>query len=102
MLNIIMTFRGGEGVVTDMTLIFMYAQTNFFGENVTLRRRETRFQLNAIMTLSVQKSGDVHLPMELCDVILQTNRARCALNMEILDLLNEESITGASSGRASM
>ena len=27
------------------------------------------------------------LPMELCDVILRTNRVRCALNMEILDLL---------------
>ena len=25
--------------------------------------------------------------MELCDVILRTNRVRCALNMEILDLL---------------
>ena len=33
--------------------------------------------------------------MELCDVILRTNRVRCALNMEILDLLNEESISGA-------
>ena len=35
--------------------------------------------------------------MELCDrncVILQTNRARCTLNMEIVDLLNEESISG--------
>ena len=30
--------------------------------------------------------------MELCDVILQTNRVRCTLNMEILDLLNEESV----------
>ena len=28
--------------------------------------------------------------MELYDVILRTNRVRCALNMEILDLLNEE------------
>ena len=27
--------------------------------------------------------------MELCDVILRTNRVRCALNMELLDLLNE-------------
>ena len=33
--------------------------------------------------------------MELCDVILRTNRVRCALNMEILDLLNEESVSGA-------
>ena len=31
--------------------------------------------------------------MELCDVILRTNRVRCALNMEILDLLNEESVS---------
>ena len=35
--------------------------------------------------------------MELCDVILQTNRVRCALNMEILDLLNDESVSGARS-----
>ena len=35
--------------------------------------------------------------MELCDVILRTNRVRCALNMEILDLLNEESVSGARS-----
>ena len=43
--------------------------------------------------------------MELYDrncVILQTYRARCALNMEILDLLNEESVSGARSGRASL
>ena len=31
--------------------------------------------------------------MDLCDVILRTNRVRCALNMEILDLLNEESVS---------
>ena len=43
-----------------------------------------------------------YLPMELCDVILWTNRVRCALNMEIVDLLNEESIFGALSGRASL
>ena len=40
--------------------------------------------------------------MELCDVILRTNRVRCALNMEILDLLNEESVSGARSSRASL
>ena len=42
--------------------------------------------------------------MELCDIILRlrTNRVRCALNMEILDLLNDESISGARSGRASL
>ena len=43
--------------------------------------------------------------MGLCDrnyVILQTNRARCALNKEILDLLNEKSISGARSSRASL
>ena len=41
--------------------------------------------------------------MGLCDhyyVILQTSRARCALNKEILDLLNEESVSGESNGRA--
>ena len=40
--------------------------------------------------------------MELCDVILRTNRVRYALNMEILDLLNEKSFSGVSSGRASL
>ena len=30
------------------------------------------------------------------------NRVKCAINMEILDLLNEESVSGASSGRASL
>ena len=35
-------------------------------------------------------------------VIHRINRARCALNMEILDLLNEESVSGAHSGRASL
>ena len=40
--------------------------------------------------------------MELCDVILRTNRVKCALNMEILDLLNEESVSGALSSRASL
>ena len=40
--------------------------------------------------------------MELCDVILRTNRVRCALNMEIIDLLNEESVSGARSSRASL
>ena len=38
--------------------------------------------------------------MELCDVILRTNRVRCALNMEIFDLLNEEDVSGARSSRA--
>ena len=45
-----------------------------------------------------------YLPMGLFDhnyVILRTNRARSALNKEILDLLNEESVSGARSGRAS-
>ena len=36
---------------------------------------------------------------ELCHP--PTNRVRCALNKEILDLLNDESISGESSGRAS-
>ena len=30
------------------------------------------------------------------------NRARCILNKEILDFLNEESVSGAHSGRASL
>ena len=32
--------------------------------------------------------------------VLPRNRARCALNKEILDFLNEESISGESGGRA--
>ena len=40
--------------------------------------------------------------MELCDVILGTNRVRCVLNMEILDLLNEESVSGARSSRGNL
>ena len=40
--------------------------------------------------------------MSVCDrkcVILQTKRARYALNKEIFDLLNEERVSGARSGR---
>ena len=33
-------------------------------------------------------------------VILRINRARCTLNKEILDLLNEESVSGACSGKS--
>ena len=43
--------------------------------------------------------------MNVCDhkcVILQTNTVRCALNKEMLDLFNEESVYGACSGRASL
>ena len=46
-----------------------------------------------------------YLPRGLCNrncVILQTNRARCALNEEILDLLNEESISGMCSGKSTI
>ena len=42
---------------------------------------------------------------ELCDhncVILWTNRARWAIYRKILDLLDEESVSGARSGRASL
>ena len=45
------------------------------------------------------------LPMGLCDricVILWTNRTRCALNKEILDLLTDESVSRVYSGRASL
>ena len=52
--------------------------------------------------LQVNLLNDDTLLMELCDVILRTNRVRCALNMEILDLLNEESVSGARSSRASL
>ena len=43
--------------------------------------------------------------MELWDrnyVILQTNKARCELNKEILDLLYDENVSGVRSGRASL
>ena len=42
--------------------------------------------------------------MELSDcnyAILRRNRARCAVNKKILNLLNGESVSGESSGRAS-
>ena len=35
-------------------------------------------------------------------IVRRHPRVRCALNMEILDLLNEKSISGARSGRASL
>ena len=54
-----------------------------------------KFQVNLL-------NDDSYLPMELCDVILRTNRVRCALNIETLDLLNEESVSGARSSRASL
>ena len=34
-------------------------------------------------------------------IVSSDNRARCALNKEILGLLNEESVSGGSSGRSS-
>ena len=43
--------------------------------------------------------------MGYCDcnyVVLQKNRASCALNNEILDLLNVESVSGACSGRVEL
>ena len=46
-----------------------------------------------------------YLPKGLCYrncVILQTNRARCILNKEILDLVNVESVSGARSGGVSL
>ena len=47
-----------------------------------------------------------NIPMSVydrkCVIILQAKRARCALNKEILDLLNEERVSGAHSGRGSL
>ena len=43
-----------------------------------------------------------YLPMGSCNRSCVILRARCALNKEILDLLNEESVSGACSGRASL
>ena len=40
--------------------------------------------------------------MRVIVLSIQTNRARCALCKKILDLLNEESVFGESSGRASL
>ena len=60
----------------------------------------TSFQFCILLVWSA--NGDAPLPMELCDVFLPTNRIRCALNMEILDLLNEESVSGARSSRANL
>ena len=44
----------------------------------------------------------VYKMMILTDGIVRRHPTRYALNMEILDLLNEESFSGASSGRASL
>ena len=52
-----------------------------------------------------QYSKGRYLPIGLCnrnDVIRRKNRARCALNKEILDLLNEESISEVHSGSTSL
>ena len=57
---------------------------------------------NGDAPFQVNLLNDDTYPMELCDVILRTNRVRCALNMEILDLLNEESVSGVCSSRASL
>ena len=56
-----------------------------------------------LCTSKVNLLSGRYLPMELSDcnyVILQTNRVRCALNRKIFNLLNEESVSGESSGRA--
>ena len=58
--------------------------------------------LHSKASSKVNLLNDDTLPMEFCDLILQTNRVRCALYMEILDVLNEESVSGAPSGRASL
>ena len=46
------------------------------------------------------------VPRSICDgyvrVILQKRRARCTLNKENFDLLNEESVSGVCSGRANL
>ena len=58
-----------------------------------------------LLLLSRQVPSEFTLLMELssCNyVILRKNRARCALNMKILNLLNEESVYGDSSGRATL
>ena len=73
-----------------VVLFTSYASSN------SLNNGSTPFQVNLL------NDDTYSVPMELCDVILQTNRGRCALNMEILDLLNEESVSGARSGRASL
>ena len=52
-----------------------------------------------------QYSKGRYLSIGLCncnDVFRRTNRVRCALNKEILDLLNEESISEVHSGSTSL
>ena len=54
---------------------------------------------------STTQSQFTKSPMGLCDhncIILRTNKARCTLNKEIIDLLNEESVSGARIGTASL
>ena len=59
--------------------------------------------------LSSYASSKVNLlndiPIGFCDhncIIPWTNRVSCAINKEILDLLNEESISEVRSGRSSL
>ena len=52
------------------------------------------------------KAGStVHVPMKLsgrnCVILLRTNRLKCALNKKILNLHNQESISGEISGGVS-
>ena len=51
---------------------------------------------------SVNKGGREAVHAQTNYVILRTNSARCALNKEILDLLYEESASGANSCRANL
>ena len=62
----------------------------------SLNDGDAPFQVNLLNEIAI------YLPMELCDIIIRTNRVRYALNMEMLDLLNEESVSGAHSSRASL
>ena len=70
----------------------------FKASSNSLNNGDVPFQVNLLNDDTYQR----YLPTELCDVILRTNRVRCALNMEILDLLNGECISGVRSGRASL
>ena len=61
----------------------------------SLNNGDVLFQVNLL-------NDDTYRWNCVCDVILWINRVRYALNMEILDLLNEESVSGVHSGRASL
>ena len=67
------------------------------------QRRRTSIAISKASYMVNMLNNDAY--WGLCDrnfVILQTNRARCAINKKRSDLLKEENVSGARSGRTSL